>query len=215
MNAVTDLLGFPLTPEVAAPAKRRRAVTLEARRVRFCRRLEQSCNLLLFEDLLVALSCPLLEVGLPEEFASDIGEVAVPEDEDTEGDTAKIAIPYAAWGKPWVTDSKQLSWSEEGIRFLQVRLFWRSMEELGLNNNAREKLSVLKWIFRPAFDRSFIFDTAKGKSHRLLTHERDDTFSFHNCCMAARMDEDILREGVRRNIPKDILQSVERAYTLH
>lgn len=88
----------------------------------------------------------------------------------------------------------------EKLPFTQVRVFWRSMEELVLNNNEQEKLSVRpKWIFRPARYKRYIYDKRIGRSHCLEVHEREEPFTFHNCCIAARVDE----EGVRERRPQE------------
>jgi hypothetical protein len=84
------------------------------------------------------------------------------------------------------------------------------MEELALNNNEQEKWSVLRWIFRPAIWKHYVYDKRIGRSHCFEVHERDETFSFHNCCIAARVDEDTVREGVRRNIPVEVVKAVEK-----
>ena len=52
--------------------------------------------------------------------------------------------------------------------------------------------------------------TEKGKSQCFEVHERDDPFSFHNCCMSACMDGDVIQEGVRRNIPEHLIKAVDK-----
>ena len=210
-----DLFGHPVAaPQVVTPP-RRRVVSQAAKRAKLARHLEQSNNLVLFDELLDFLKAPLLKntVELDATFASDVGTVAVIEaDEDgcsQDADEA-IAIPYEAWGTAWVKDANGLAWSKEGLLFTQVRLFWRSMEELALNNNEQEKWSVLRWIFRPAIWKHYVYDKRIGRSHCFEVHERDETFSFHNCCIAARVDEDTVREGVRRNIPVEVVKAVEK-----
>ena len=211
-----DLFGHPVASSQAIdPPVRRRAVSQAAKRAKLARHLEQSNNLVLFDELLDFLKAPLLKntVELDATFASDVGTVAVIE-ADEEGcsqdaDEA-IAIPYEAWGTAWVKDANGLAWSKEGLLFTQVRLFWRSMEELALNNNEQEKWSVLRWIFRPAIWKHYVYDKRIGKSHCMEVHERDEPFSFHNCCIAARVDGDVVREGVRRNIPVEVIKAVEK-----
>ncbi len=211
-----DLFGHPVASSQAIdPPVRRRAVSQAAKRAKLARHLEQSNNLVLFDGLLDFLKAPLLKntVELDATFASDVGTVAVIEaDEDgcsQDADEA-IAIPYEAWGTAWVKDANGLAWSKEGLLFTQVRLFWRSMEELALNNNEQEKWSVLRWIFRPAIWKHYVYDKRIGKSHCMEVHERDEPFSFHNCCIAARVDGDVVREGVRRNIPVEVIKAVEK-----
>ena len=145
-----DLFGHPVASSQAIdPPVRRRAVSQAAKRAKLARHLEQSNNLVLFDELLDFLKAPLLKntVELDATFASDVGTVAVIEaDEDgcsQDADEA-IAIPYEAWGTAWVKDANGLAWSKEGLLFTQVRLFWRSMEELALNNNEQDKWSVLR-----------------------------------------------------------------------
>ena len=208
-----DLFGHPVAiPLVTPKPVRIRKVSQEAKRAKLIRHLEESTNLMLFDELLDFLKAPLLKnCQLPHEYQSDIGKVAVLEDDDDEvGNAMAIAIPYESWGEAWVTDKTGLNWSTEGLLFTQVRLFWRSMEELALSHNEQEKWSVLRWIFRPAIWKHYVYDKRVGKSHCLEVHERDEPFSFHNCCIAARMDEDSVREGVRRNVPVEIVKAVEK-----
>ena len=210
-----DLFGHPVAAPQNVTPPRRRVVSQAAKRAKLARHLEQSNNLVLFDELLDFLKAPLLKntVELDATFASDVGTVAVIEaDEDgcsQDADEA-IAIPYEAWGTAWVKDANGLAWSKEGLLFTQVRLFWRSMEELALNNNEQEKWSVLRWIFRPAIWKHYVYDKRIGKSHCMEVHERDEPFSFHNCCIAARVDGDVVREGVRRNIPVEVIKAVEK-----
>lgn len=209
-----DLFGHPIaTPQsYRSTPVRRRVVSQEAKRAKLIRHLESSNNLVLFDELLDFLKAPLLKhFDLPAEYASDVGQVAVVEvDDDEDERTNTVGIPYDAWGDVWVLDSNGQKWSKEGLLFTQVRLFWRSMEELSLSNNEQEKWSVLRWIFRPAIWKHYVYDKRIGKSHCLEVHENDESFGFHNCCLAARMDEDAVREGVRRNVPAEVIEAVER-----
>ena len=210
-----DLFGHPVAVPQNVTPPRRRVVSQAAKRAKLARHLEKSNNLVLFDELLDFLKAPLLkqQIDMDATFASDVGTVGVIEvDEDgsTQDSDEAIVIPYEAWGESWVTDSNGLSWSKEGLLFTQVRLFWRSMEELALNNNEQEKWSVLRWIFRPAIWKHYVYDKRIGRSHCFEVHERDETFSFHNCCIAARVDEDTVREGVRRNIPVEVVKAVEK-----
>lgn len=208
-----DLLGHPIAlPQTATehPYKSR-PISPETKRAKIARSFEQSKNLVLFDELLDYLKAPLL-VGcqLPTEYQSDAGKVAVAEDDDEEISVTSEEIPFEAWGEGWITDRHGLLWSKEGLLFTQVRLFWRSMEELALSNNEQEKWSVLRWLFRPAIWKHYVYDKRIGRSHCLEVHERDDPFSFHNCCIAARMEGDAVREGVRRNIAAEIIKAVEK-----
>lgn len=213
-----DLFGYPVAAPNAVQTQVRapRKVSEEAKRAKLVRHLERSNNLMLFDELLDLLKAPLLKnCYLPKEYQSDIGKVAVLEDEDEEAAVLAIHIPYEAWGKEWVTDKHGLVWSREGLMFAQVRLFWRSMEELALSNNEQEKWSSLRWIFRPAIWKYYVYDKRRGESRCLEVHERDEPFSFHNCCIAARMDEDAVREGVRRNLPAEVIKAVEKVCTFN
>ena len=210
-----DLFGHPVAVPQNVTPPRRRVVSQAAKRAKLARHLENSNNLVLFDELLDFLKAPLLkqQIDMDATFASDVGTVGVievDEDGNTQDADAALVIPYEAWGEEWVTDSNGLAWSKEGLLFTQVRLFWRSMEELALSNNANEKWDVLKWIFRPAIWKHYVYEKSKGKSQCFEVHERDDPFSFHNCCMSACMDGDVIQEGVRRNIPEHLIKAVDK-----
>ena len=111
-----DLFGHPVVvPNTSNPPVRRRVVSEEAKRAKLIRHLEQNNNFLLFEELLDFLKAPLLTAAkLPNEYASDVGQVAVVEEEDRskaeieEARAATIEIPYEPWGESWVVDAKGL-----------------------------------------------------------------------------------------------------------
>src|SRR5574338_1605141 len=209
----SDMFGHPVAlPRSISHPVRRREVSPENKRSKLLRHLSQSSNLVLFDELLDYLKAPLLkQAELPEEYSSDIGKVVVAEeDEDEESRAASVQVPYDPWGNAWVVDRHGLGWSHAGLVYTQVRLFWRSMEELALSNNEQEKWSVLRWIFRPAIWKYYVYNKLSGTSRCLEVHERDEPFSFHNCCIAARMDEDAVREGVRRNVPAEVVKAVEK-----
>lgn len=216
----TDLLGDPagINPRKPLPSLRRTAdkflpVSVEARRKKLVRYLETCGNYVLFDELFELLKCPILKsFEVPTEYSSDVNGVAVVEFDDDETEST-LQIPYESWGTPWVVDEKGFNWSHESLLFLQARLFWRSVEELALNNNEQEKWSVLRWVFRPAIWKHYVFDKKRGKSLCLPVHERNDPFSYHNCCMSARMDEELVRQGIRRNIPVEIYKAVEDVCT--
>ena len=215
---LTDLFGEPV-PDLRLSRvtllQHRRTVSPEAQRKRALRRYEESGNLLLFGEILDYLRAPLFTgSALAPQILSDRADVMlVPDAGDEVNGEMDPDIPYESWGGVWVQDRNNLKWSRKGILFLQNQVFWESMEELSLHNNEHEKWSVLKWIFYPAVIKQYIFDERIGKSHCLFTHERDHPFSFHNCCIAARMDEDELRDGVRRNIPAEIYEAVNKVVT--
>lgn len=101
------------------------------------------------------------------------------------------------------------NWTVEEVHFLRICLFWESWDELSLSNNERDKWDVLKWMFKPALRRYWVY----GKPV-VQWHENDEPFSFHNCCKAVGMDEDTLRDGLRRNIDPEIIEAVERVCAL-
>ncbi len=100
-------------------------------------------------------------------------------------------------------------WTAEEVHFLRICLFWESWEELSLSNNEREKWDVLKWMFKPALRRFWVY----GKPV-VQWHENDEPFSFRNGCKAVGMDEEIRRDGLRRNIEPEIIEAVERVCAL-
>ncbi len=108
----------------------------------------------------------------------------------------------------WVTDPAGQQWSQSNIEVLAIRLFWRSMEELALSNNEGEKWDVLKWIFEPAIRMYFVYGQPT-----VVVHENDEPFSFHNCCLAVGMDEDVVRTGVRKNVDPEIMKAIDRVCT--
>lgn len=189
------------------------ARSLQKRRFQFASELESSPISLLFEEVFELLKAPIINsFRVPHSFASDVRGVDVIDFDEEETETP-IEIPYLSWGSPWIVDTNGFKWSCESMMFLQIRLFWRSVEELTLNNNEQEKWSVLRWIFRPAIWKHYVFDKKLGKSLCFPVHENDDPFSYHNCCISARVDEDRVREGVRRNIPVEIYKAVEDVCT--
>ncbi len=116
-------------------------------------------------------------------------------------------IPYEPWGPAWVTDSAGYGWSMAAVHYFQIQLFWDSLEELTLSNNEREKWDVLKWIFKPAIRRFYVF----GKPP-VVWHENDEAFSFHNVCMTVRVDEDVIRDGIRRAANPEIMKAIDRVF---
>lgn len=165
---------------------------------------------LLFSEALLLLRAPLTMPFLDEFIREDKAQVALTE--ETENDVEdSIVTTNLAWqlaGIEWFVDANALPWSKEGLLDMQVQVFWESLIELGLKNNEGEKWDVLKWCFRPALRRYHVFSKRLGKSSCYMEHERDQTFSFYNCAMAARMDADVIRDGIRRNISADILDAI-------
>ena len=109
---VTDLFGHPVRAVILdrKPSKPRSA-SPDAKRRKLLRHLSESKNGLLFEDILDALKVPLIShLPVAHPYASDIGGIPVAEEDDGEGADA-VAIPYEAWGTPFVTDSKGHHWS--------------------------------------------------------------------------------------------------------
>jgi hypothetical protein len=202
-----DLLGDPLTlpklpkPNTSKPRHRKVVADTTLR--------------LPFEEFIEALKAPLLPIeAIPKEHRSDRPGVPVPQDPavEDEGDPGPD-IPYEPWGAPWfqthhsanTPGAVQLQWAEYATHFLRIKLFWESLEELTLSNNEREKLSVLKWVFQPDIQRFYYYQRPT-----VCVHVNDIPFSFHNCCLAVGMDEDVIREGVRRNVPPKLMAWVEK-----
>ena len=187
-----DLFGMPFhMPAARAETKHRKRdliKTLLGKRERFLRRYTESPNLKLFDDLWEFLKSPIIQ-NIPEEYRSDIGTVGLEEgDEEVreDEDAASVQIPYQPWGNAWV-DVDGMKWSAEAILFTQIRLFWRSFEELALNNNQEEKWSVLKWIFRPAIRKYWWWNKRKNRSEQFAVHEREEPFTFHNSVYETRL----------------------------
>jgi len=216
-----DLLGMPVVPP-QAPSKgrkllanlgellERRAAKHEAGKKRLMKYLEESSTAPLFDDLFDTLTKALVRVNLPAAYVSDIADVAPAAEESLEVESDLVAIPHVSWGAPLVIDANGFGWSKEGLVYLQTKLLWRSFEELMLEHNPMDKWDALKWIFRPLVWKDYLWDQNAGRSVCIETHQRTLPFSFHNCCLAAGMDGDVLREGVRRNLPTDVLNAVER-----
>jgi len=206
VSPLLDLLGHPL--DFPEPKKHK---SQSKKRVK---RLDEQSLWLPFDELMEALKAPLLPPGVvPQEFRSDRASVAITPDLNGDDEGVTPDIPYFPHGIVSIkthhrakNSSCELDWSEEGLWDARVHLFWESFEELTLNNNEGEKLSVLKWIFQPAIRRFYHYQ----KPTRCV-HENDLPFSFHNCCLAVGIrDEEAVRDGVRRNVHPDILETVER-----
>lgn len=118
------------------------------------------------------------------------------------------AIPFEAWGDIWIETHGGLTWSREGIYYLQVQLFWDSLIELTLSNNQSEKWDVFKWIFKPARRRFYYYGRPPVE-----WHEHDEPFSFHNCCKAVGMRPDELREWMRKRTDPEIMNAIDKVFT--
>ena len=210
----------PITPEKLEKSVVKRVVK---QRDKFVANLRDSGTDVLFEEAFDVLSAPIYcrlldllraplcpNVKVPKGYSSDIRGVDVVEVVDGDDDALGIDIPYTPWGQPWFKDRHGVSWSQDGVMCLQVKLFWRSLDELALSNNELEKWSVLRWIFRPPIWKHYVYQKKLGKSLCFPVHERDDPFSFHNCCIAARMVADVVREGVRRNVSAEVIKAVDK-----
>lgn len=141
---------------------------------------------------------------VPAAYRSDKAYVALVGHELTD-EGCDADIPYEPWGSAWVVDANGLAWSAEAVQFLRIRVFWESLDELALKNNEREKWDVLKWMFKPVFRRLYVYGRPPVE-----WHENDEPFSFHNCCNAVGMDEEIIRDGMRRHVDPEIITAVER-----
>lgn len=208
---LTDLFGQPLVvqaPLIHQPRPRRKDP--EALRLKALRNELKNPTLLLFDEVLEFLRKPILSItDIPQEYRSDRASV-----EPAKGEIDEVIGPdiaYQPWGDVWIEDKNGLSWSADGIHHLQKLLFWESMEEMALINNELEKWSVLKWVFRPAIRKYYVWSKKLGRSRGFQEHERDDTFSFHNCSMAVCMKEDVIRDGFSRNLPVELIQQVVAA----
>jgi hypothetical protein len=217
----TDLFNFPVdTPprvtELRPPRDPMRKYRDAVRQA--ARRIEQSNTPFLFgEDaaasLLEALMQPLLDaqlVGLPMVEYQTLGlidDAPAPEQVD---DLALLmcAIDPRSSGDPWVVSHEQCPWHRDEITLIQCKLYHQSLLELTLSDNENEKWDVLKWIFAPAVTKRYIYDERIGRSHCLTLHEYDHPFSFRNCCIAARRDEDEWRDIVRANIGPSIFEAI-------
>lgn len=222
-----DLFGEPVLPKADASKQQAKPFprTLADKRAKFLKlvsspkdaerlaaKIESGPTIPLFVDFLDYLKAPLVPKGL-KVVQSDRGAVAIRVETGDEVDgEVEPQIPYEPWGVPWI-ESHGLKWSVEAISHLQVQVFWESMEELGLHNNEHEKWSVLKWILMPAIKKLYVYDKRINKSHCLPVHEREEPFSFRNCCIAARMDADELREMIRQRLPAEILEAVQKVVT--
>lgn len=164
----------------------------------------------LFEQALEALKGQmLLSFDMPD-FVSDCRGVTPAAEEEGEAIEATPEIPYVSWGKPWFADRSGMVWSGEALVYLAQRLLWRSLEELALTDNEHDKWSCLKWIFKPALRKEYVYDKKLGRSQVFTVHENDEPFSFHNCCLLTGMDEDEIRQGVRRVLPAVVVEAVEQ-----
>lgn len=231
---LTDLLGDPVSFEEVATAGKHSAKVvkprLEAQREKFMRLITSEKRvetylakattapaMPLFSNVLEFLKSPLIPLGGERDLSdrNDVGfvEKRGPRAKKKRGPAVDPVIPYDAWGVPWIIDRHGLRWSAEALQFLQIQVFWESMEELALQNNEHEKWSVLKWIFMPCIKRKYVYDQAKGKSHVWEIHERDEPFTFYNCCLAAKMEADVLREMIQRRLPVEVYEAVERVVT--
>lgn len=223
MQQLTDLFGqsIPQPPWMQPnhgdqPQKPRKAQSIEAKRRKMLRRELANPTPMLFPEIMEYLASPVFsEKFLPNEFRlSDRRIVNLLEETGDEVDPdVALVVPYHPWGTEWIEDSNGLKWSREGVQALQNFLFWESMEEMTLINNEHEKWSILKWVFLPAIRKYYVFDKRIGKSRCLEEHERDQTLSFHNCCMSACMDEEMVRAGFRRNLPAELIKAVEKVCT--
>lgn len=222
---LTDLFGYETTPPAVPHGKHTGAARPhrkdpEALRRKALKQAEQNPTLWLFDEVLEFLCQPLLDHAMiPQQYRSDRANV-VPAQEEEVIETTRVhdhVIPFEPWGPAWLMSEHQggvqLPWSYESVQHLQHLVFWESMEEMALSYNEQEKWDILKWVFRPAIRKYYIWDARIGKSHCYAEHESDQTFSFHNCCMAARMDEDHIRDGFRRNLPAEVINAVLRAIT--
>lgn len=225
-----DLFGPPSAlPQYPAP---RRASKPRSDKPRW----HDDYTLPLFEDLKAYLTNPMLPIeAIPQDLRAERPAFKEREEEphsadDPEGvievdiseraerillldDEARIDATEIKWqlfGKPWVT-AAGFDWTREGIMLLQNRLFWESMLDFTCKGGEVDKWSSLKWIFKPAIWKYYVWNKRTQRSFSLDLHENDYPFSFHLCSMAARMsDEEAIRDGFRRNLAPELILAVER-----
>lgn len=133
--------------------------------------------------------------------------VAENDDDENDGGLWDAEIKYSAWGSSWITDANGNKWSKDGCLHLQRMLLNRSLEMLKVDGFAKDKYDVLRWAFAPAM-RAVHFVGTNWNVVTRKVHQRDEPFSFHNCCIAAGIDADLLRDGIERNLPEALVARV-------
>jgi hypothetical protein len=203
---LTDASGFTLAPYTPPVKKTRKQVKRTQKAVASDNTSSVQLSLdLQVEQAIAMLAKPIIaSFAVPKANQSDKAGISFTEAE-RETEKCDMAIPYEPWGDAFIVDANDLGWSEEGLLFLRVRLFWESFDELALSNNEREKWDILKWIFKPVIRKQYTY----GKPV-VEWHQNDEFFSFHNCCLAVGMDEDVLRNGIVRNVDPEIIKAVMR-----
>lgn len=182
-----------------------RIISSDNKARRLIEKLNNGSNKLLFADIAGFLSKPIIKFRGKKKQRPEVELLSEDFDED---ETRDVSIPYAPWGEPWIVDKNGLSWSFEAVHFLQHIVFWESVEILGMAKCEEWKWNVLKWIFEPAYRHRYIFDKRINRSHKLEWHERDETFSFHNTAIAARVDPEELRELLRRELAPEVIKAI-------
>lgn len=214
----TDLFGFPLASE---PTRQRQTSRTPRKRTvspeKLKAYLDTSDTLPLWDNLFQFLTEPLNITPDAELRHGDGGRAVVPVEADVapQDDVEDVTpeIPYQAWGEPVVTDRHGLLWSDEGLEALRRRVWRESFEEMMLHNNEPEKWSVLKWIFRPAVWKYYVYQESAGSQSCLEIHEMDEPFGFYNCCLAVGVDPDEVRTMVRRKLPAELMKEIDRVCT--
>ena len=180
----------------------------------------ETANLELF-DISIYLEQPLISVPqVAEQPTIEVEPIATvcntacevaAEDDELYGDMANPVIsPEASWGSVWVTDRHGFEWSKAGCIQMQHMLLQRSIELLTLIGFPKDKFDVLRWVFAPAV-RQVYYAHHSGRIITGKVHQRDEPFSFHNCCIASAMNADTLREGIERNLPKVLVDCVQQS----
>lgn len=81
------------------------------------------------------------------------------------------------------TMSVDLDWSNENLLELHQWIFEEAFESLKSDDNAKEKMDILEWIYSPAYIDK-IGKSLDGRPCVIRRHASDIPFSFENCCRA-------------------------------
>ncbi|MCK7499509.1 MAG: hypothetical protein MZW92_60775 [Comamonadaceae bacterium] len=169
-------------------------------------------NLVLFDEALEFLAAPLVAWRVPAPYRSDCLSVpAHPESSAEEQAPSGADSPIAY--DPWVQCGLRTGSVTAGPRPASTS---PGPPVLALPGGAGAVQQRAREVERAQVDVSpgnlalLRVDRRIQRSHALVVHETDEPFTFHNRCIAARMDEDVIREGVRRHCPADLIEAVAR-----
>ena len=99
-----------------------------------------------------------------------------------------------------VEEDDGVQWNSDGIVHLHSVLLEESLRALAGRGNAKQKLEILEWIFNPD-EREEIVNGAKQ-----CVKDRDAPFSFTFCCRLEGMDDDVIRDFIRNQLPEGSAQ---------